>query len=210
MSILDVLEDYNGTVHRMSESRFALTFWFALPERSGAGELKTVFFADATNCNRFAAEQAHDSFKPTVYNLGKAQYHEQFNFAQYGVVSRDLREAFRHRLLHPVKPILKGHILTRGQIDERIKKGLLVSMHSCREDDREVTFFTDNCLFGYTILLPRFVATTVASPYRVEPQAGVEHGYITNVDQFLKVYGQQKKILWDINGLLDELNIPEE
>lgn len=210
MSILDILEDYNGTVYRMSDSRFALTFWFALPERNGGGELKTVFFADAANCNRFAAEQTQDNFKPAVYNLGKPQYDEQFGFPAYGVISKNLREAFCYRLLHPSKDILKGTILTRDQVDERIKRGLTVSMHSRCEDDQEVCFFTDNCLFGYTILPASFVSTTFSSPFRVTPQEGVEHGYITDVDQFLKVYGQDKKILWDINGLLDELNIPEE
>jgi len=209
MSILDVLEDYNGTVHRMSESRFSLTFWFALPERDGAGELKTVFFADATNCNRFAAEQAHDSFKPTVYNLGKPQYDEQFNFASYGVISTDLREAFKHRLLHPTRPVLKGKILTRSEINERIKQGLVVVMVQRDYDGQEVCFFTDNHIFGYTILPSDFVATSFNSPIRVSTDV-VEAGYITSVDEFLAAYGANKKILWDINGLLDELNIPEE
>jgi len=209
MSILDTLEEYHGTVYRMADSRFALTYWSKLPEREGGGELKTVFFKDAESCNRFAAEQTGDVFKPAAFNLGKPQYDEQFNFAAYGVVSSNLREVFRHRLLHPTKSILKGRILSRSEIDERIKKGLVVVMIHRDYDGRDVCFFTDNHIFGYTILPADFVSVSFASPIRVSTDV-LEAGYITNAAEFLSVYGSNKKILWDINGLLDELNIPEE
>jgi hypothetical protein len=109
----------------------------------------------------------------------------------------------RDRLL--AKQGRKGsQIMTSKEAQEHaISTGSITTISSRKHN---VFFFTDNDIFGYTVIPSDFVSSTTSIPLRVVGMPGVEDGYIRTVEQYIAVFESDKTQLTTIDALVDLLN----
>jgi hypothetical protein len=77
----------------------------------------------------------------------------------------------------------------------------------CCNEREGVCFFTNDYLIGYKVLPKNFVPSSTVIPHRVKPRAGLEDGWVKNLNEYDFVYrrGGQRRFIQRRLNTLEEL-----
>ncbi len=104
----------------------------------------------------------------------------------------------------PAKHYLKGKVLSKEEVNERFNSGRSIITHTAFIfEPHEVLFFSDNHLFGFGVLSDEYVPCSMSGTFEVEPRDGLESGLITNVDEYIFIYGKNCTVLYSVEQLAD-------